>query len=1055
MSDRTELKAVIEELNTFVNDIPPDVALKIDVSKLSSIISRLGKISSNSVLKKTRHKRSNSHGQSDAPSPTDVVETTLIVPSINTSSEEDASVPKNVPKISDLRQAAQDIHFPKVLHQSLLANPVSPSSLGTSTLRVKRSSVAQPDMKRSASETAVVSLTREGRISGESKETSNVATKVSSPTSLKRGSPIKLNDIKAKFGIPESDDTTMPAGANDFFNEIISCISLFAPTHWSSSSNEERENLKTQIQTQIALMLQHSRDPLSLYNHSKPKKKPSNLLLSRLPSSWEKNRASLILSITKSLVFFINSTQHFVFYYRKQLRKEITYTMNGMPMSTSAKKDEKVYNYFMDSALNLINVLGLLERAIPIEVNADPLPICVTAWREKVKIFIAQSAIKPEPVKPNKYLKRLTFPMLSKLITDSLVIECRQLPYYASCVLSMIPSTEVTQATFISTICSIRTLAELVKQMTDIVESYYTLRDILPRRSSKDKLPSLPLVPSLSPRHRDGGSKRNLHITLTNEANESMELLINDTNFNTSTSPRSPRKESKLTTSSSSSSVSMSSSLTSSPIKDIHPDINVWDEPHEHISDDIDKSNKYRPGTLNNIIIRLSDNSDFEVVDTFFRSYSLICSKEEFWKKLVQRYTVPSNTKLSSDAVQKIKQQTATLILQWMNRESRFIASNPCYTALLDDILKFSEKDIKKDFPSLSNSLSKVILSAKKADVESSDLLGGLNGVTFIPCVHGSLEYYGQQHILLWANPRLVAEQLTLIDHQLYKQINNEELMSMAWMSQDHQTKNILARTVYSLMSRNETLRLWAATAIVIHEKPSERSEIIKQLLTLAQHLYDIKNFHSLMAILAAFNVNIVTKITNNNKNIPKKSSEILKNLSVLLETSNNFKNLRSVTSESFTLGRPTIPYCGIFLGDLGVIDGRSEDIIVPTPPLSRPAHSSHSGSSSSGHHHNNSSSSSSKSNDIKWVNFPKFYQMSQCVTRMLEYQKVFTGGPSTTSIGGNQSATDSIVGIGNVVGDSDFPFVTSEPLYTILITLPHMQEKDLEVFAKEIILSD
>lgn len=331
----------------------------------------------------------------------------------------------------------------------------------------------------------------------------------------------------------------------------------------------------------------------------------------------------------------------------------------------------------------------------------------------------------------------------------------------------------------------------------------------------------------------------------------------------------------------------------------------IWNEDQPKINEN---SQKFRPGTLNNLVIRLTSDSDHEFVQTFFRAYSCFTSANELWHKLVERFSVPAT--YGTDYTLRVKRQTGSIIAQWIKRDAHLLD-----VSLLYEMMKFSEQNLQKDFPQLTNFIHKAIAERKErfSLIEHTGYSSQIS-IHALQC---------PPHLLLfYFDPRVVAEQLTFIDVDLYKKISEDELSGQSWYNG---APKAFSLNVSEMMQHSDRLCLWAATCILLLEDAVSRADMLRRLIGVAEHLRNMRNYHSLLGILSGINNVCITRLKHTLSLLPKTSSEMLESLSELQDPTNSFRKLRNAILEA---GGVNIPYLGIYLGELIQIDGGNPDTV-------------------------------------------------------------------------------------------------------------------------------
>jgi len=193
---------------------------------------------------------------------------------------------------------------------------------------------------------------------------------------------------------------------------------------------------------------------------------------------------------------------------------------------------------------------------------------------------------------------------------------------------------------------------------------------------------------------------------------------------------------------------------------------------------------------------------------------------------------------------------------------------------------------------------------------------------------------------------------------------------------------HILSRNVLDMIKRVNLVSDWVATEILLQQKLAARVTMMKQMLQIAQHLLKFGSFNSFMGIMMAFEVSCISrlKLTFLELNKSKKNGLLLKTFQDICTPLRSFKNLRD---QMAARGETTltIPYIGLFLNDYTVIDEKSPDFV-----------------------------------NKNLVNLHKWQQLLNSVHNLLKNQKFL----------------------------ANTPLVCSEPLYTLLHSLPSLSEAEL-----------
>eukprot|EP01126_Amoeba_proteus_P061244 TRINITY_DN8201_c0_g1_i3.p1 TRINITY_DN8201_c0_g1~~TRINITY_DN8201_c0_g1_i3.p1 ORF type:complete len:378 (+),score=97.56 TRINITY_DN8201_c0_g1_i3:458-1591(+) len=164
--------------------------------------------------------------------------------------------------------------------------------------------------------------------------------------------------------------------------------------------------------------------------------------------------------------------------------------------------------------------------------------------------------------------------------------------------------------------------------------------------------------------------------------------------------------------------------------------------------------------------------------------------------------------------------------------------------------------------------------------------------------------------------PREIAEELTRVDREFLSKISEEEMFRLKW------TKNPKSAPYLDCaVTRWNGVSDWLVSEIISAPTSPERMERAQLSIAVAQELYELNNFHGLMAFVAAWNRSIVEKIA---KQLWKndRMNGVRTKLSLLMSTEQNFSKYRAKlkkrTGSSVLPGTSCItPYLGILMKDL------------------------------------------------------------------------------------------------------------------------------------------
>jgi len=175
---------------------------------------------------------------------------------------------------------------------------------------------------------------------------------------------------------------------------------------------------------------------------------------------------------------------------------------------------------------------------------------------------------------------------------------------------------------------------------------------------------------------------------------------------------------------------------------------------------------------------------------------------------------------------------------------------------------------------------------------------------------------------ILELDDSLIAEQLTLIEYELYQRIEAPELLGQAWNKEKRQC---LSRNVIEQLQRTNRVSFWVSTMILIQPKIKDRIKAVNKFIGVASRLRQLNNYNTLMGVVAGFNTSSVSRLKHTFNGIKGRQKELWDELTALMDPSNSFRTLRHGIDES---GLSAIPYLGMYLSDLTFMeDGNPDEV--------------------------------------------------------------------------------------------------------------------------------
>uniref|UniRef100_A0A8C1CIS4 Ras protein-specific guanine nucleotide-releasing factor 2a n=1 Tax=Cyprinus carpio carpio TaxID=630221 RepID=A0A8C1CIS4_CYPCA len=160
-----------------------------------------------------------------------------------------------------------------------------------------------------------------------------------------------------------------------------------------------------------------------------------------------------------------------------------------------------------------------------------------------------------------------------------------------------------------------------------------------------------------------------------------------------------------------------------------------------------------------------------------------------------------------------------------------------------------------------------------------------------------------------------LAEQITLLDHIVFRNIPYEEFLGQGWMKMD---KN--ERTPYIMKTSqhfNDMSNL-VASQIMAHADVSSRAASIEKWLAVADICRCLNNYNGVLEITSALNRSAIYRLKKTWVKVCKQTKALMDRLQKIVSSEGRFKNLRETLKNC---NPPCVPYLGMYLTDLAFIE--------------------------------------------------------------------------------------------------------------------------------------
>ncbi|XP_073322809.1 ras-specific guanine nucleotide-releasing factor 2 isoform X2 [Pagrus major] len=160
-----------------------------------------------------------------------------------------------------------------------------------------------------------------------------------------------------------------------------------------------------------------------------------------------------------------------------------------------------------------------------------------------------------------------------------------------------------------------------------------------------------------------------------------------------------------------------------------------------------------------------------------------------------------------------------------------------------------------------------------------------------------------------------LAEQITLLDHIVFRSIPYEEFLGQGWMKVDK-----TERTPYIMKTSqhfNDMSNL-VASQIMTHTDVGSRSSSIEKWVAVADICRCLNNYNGVLEITSALNRSAIYRLKKTWAKVSKQTKALMDKLQKTVSSEGRFKNLRETLKNC---NPPCVPYLGMYLTDLAFIE--------------------------------------------------------------------------------------------------------------------------------------
>jgi len=161
-------------------------------------------------------------------------------------------------------------------------------------------------------------------------------------------------------------------------------------------------------------------------------------------------------------------------------------------------------------------------------------------------------------------------------------------------------------------------------------------------------------------------------------------------------------------------------------------------------------------------------------------------------------------------------------------------------------------------------------------------------------------------------HPLEFARQITLLDQQLLRMIQPNELLFMNWTR--NETKRADSPNLLAMIDQFNRTGQWVVSLLVTTHEFEKRSKYLQRLIQVAYETFKLQNYNSTMALVSGLKNSAVVRLKHTWDSLPSSCWDCWEELTAICMLDDNFARLREVVRSN---SPPCIPYVGMYLSDL------------------------------------------------------------------------------------------------------------------------------------------
>ncbi|XP_072176929.1 ral guanine nucleotide dissociation stimulator-like 1 [Diadema setosum] len=294
------------------------------------------------------------------------------------------------------------------------------------------------------------------------------------------------------------------------------------------------------------------------------------------------------------------------------------------------------------------------------------------------------------------------------------------------------------------------------------------------------------------------------------------------------------------------------------------------------------------------------EEMDSVYINVFFSTYQTFTNLREALDILISRYMDIQATATEAEKDQHQK-NIRSVLMMWLDEGQDDFREGPDYTCLhtieefARDVMQDVELQLRaqlmiQSFTAEASPKAETIPEKPKSQFSVND------EVDFM--MLGTVGFQEIREI----DSRLLAEQLTLIEAELFRKVIPQHCLGSIWSRRDKK-RGVDPVTVIATVNQFNDITMKVMSTILEDRalRPLVRASIITKWIEVAQTCRELKNFSSLKAIISALQSHPIYRLRRAWNMVPKSSLALYEDLASIFHDDNNFEAWREIINKEGT----------------------------------------------------------------------------------------------------------------------------------------------------------